>query len=195
MAGNQTVLLRAHRGAVLPRHRHSREEEFIVLEGECRIGDLRLEAGDAHFSPAGSWHDDITTDTGVLVLRRARPDLEAARQELVAARDLLAGYRGESRPRLDLNLTLGYQGLEAGDELGRLVSPFYSDLGGMHTRLEVTYGFPLRNRLAGGLAQQSAAQERQALPPLRAQSSVRRPAACRRRRAAARARRARSPRQ
>jgi quercetin dioxygenase-like cupin family protein len=69
-AGNQTVLLRAHRGAVLPRHRHSREEEFIVLEGECRIGDLRLEAGDAHFSPAGSWHDDITTDTGVLVLVR-----------------------------------------------------------------------------------------------------------------------------
>jgi quercetin dioxygenase-like cupin family protein len=70
VAGNQTVLLRAHRGAVLPRHRHSREEEFIVLEGECRIGDLRLEAGDAHFSPAGSWHDDITTDTGVLVLVR-----------------------------------------------------------------------------------------------------------------------------
>lgn len=91
---------------------------------------------------------------------RARPDLEAARQQLVAARDLLAGYRGETRPRLDLSLTLGYQGLEAGDELGRLVSPFYSELGGMHTRLEVAYGFPLRNRLAGGLAQQGAAQER-----------------------------------
>ena len=69
-AGNQTVLIRAARGAVLPRHRHGRDEEFIVLEGECRIGTLRLEAGDAHFAAAGSWHDDITTDTGVLVLVR-----------------------------------------------------------------------------------------------------------------------------
>lgn len=93
---------------------------------------------------------------------RARPDLEAARRERDAARDLLAGYRGQARPRLDLNLTLGYQGLESGDELGRLVSPFYSELGGMHTRVAVTYGFPLRNRLAGGQAAQSAAAEQQA---------------------------------
>lgn len=93
---------------------------------------------------------------------RARPDLEAARRQHDAARDLLAGYRGQARPRLDLNLTLGYQGLEPGDELGRLVSPFYSELGGMHTRVAVTYGLPLRNRLAGGQAAQSAAQERQA---------------------------------
>lgn len=69
-AGNQTVLLRAARGAVLPRHRHSRDEEFIVLEGQCRVGTLLLEAGDAHFAAAGSWHEDITTDTGVLVLVR-----------------------------------------------------------------------------------------------------------------------------
>jgi outer membrane protein TolC len=113
--------------------------------------------------PAGPGEGAALPDEAALVeaALRARPDLEAARQHLVAARDLLAGYGGESRPRLDLNLTLGYKGLEAGKELGRLVSPFYSDQGGMHTRLEVTYGFPLRNRLAGGLAQQSAAQERQ----------------------------------
>jgi quercetin dioxygenase-like cupin family protein len=69
-AGNQTVLIRAAAGAVLPGHRHSRDEEFIVLEGACRIGSLRLEAGDAHFTAAGSWHDEITTDSGVLVLVR-----------------------------------------------------------------------------------------------------------------------------
>jgi quercetin dioxygenase-like cupin family protein len=68
--GTQTLLLRAAPGALLPRHRHSRDEEFIVLEGRCRIGDLLLEAGDATFAAAGSWHDDITTDTGVLVLVR-----------------------------------------------------------------------------------------------------------------------------
>jgi outer membrane protein TolC len=111
-------------------------------------------------APAGG----VTPDYAALVdaALRARPDLEASRRQQLAAQDVLAGYRAQSRPRLDLNLTLGYQGLEAGDELGRLVSPFYSELGGMHTRVEVTYGFPLRNRLAGGQTLQSAAQERQA---------------------------------
>jgi quercetin dioxygenase-like cupin family protein len=70
VAGNQTVLIRAAAGGVLPRHRHSQDEEFIVLEGTCRIGALLLVAGDAHFAAAGSWHEDITTDTGVLVLLR-----------------------------------------------------------------------------------------------------------------------------
>jgi quercetin dioxygenase-like cupin family protein len=69
-AGTRTVLIRVAPGGLLPRHQHSKDEEFIVLEGECRIGTLRLVAGDAHFANAGSWHEDITTDTGVLVLLR-----------------------------------------------------------------------------------------------------------------------------
>ena len=69
-AGNQTVLVRAEPGGSMPRHQHRHDEEFIVLEGECRIGKLHLRAGDAHFAPAGSWHEEITTDTGVLVLVR-----------------------------------------------------------------------------------------------------------------------------
>ena len=69
-AGNQTVLVRAEPGGSLPRHQHRHDEEFIVLEGECRIGNLHLRAGDATFAPAGSWHDEVTTDTGVLVLCR-----------------------------------------------------------------------------------------------------------------------------
>ena len=69
-AGNQTVMVRAEPGGSMPRHQHRHDEEFIVLEGECRIGKLHLRAGDAHFAPAGSWHEEITTDTGVLVLVR-----------------------------------------------------------------------------------------------------------------------------
>jgi outer membrane protein TolC len=113
--------------------------------------------------PAGPAAGEIADDSA-LVHRalRERPDLEAARRQRDASADLLAGYRGETRPRLDLTLTLGYQGLEAGDELGRWVSPFYSDLGGMHTRLEVSYGMPLRNRLADGRLLQGAAAEQQA---------------------------------
>ncbi|HEY0014960.1 MAG TPA: TolC family protein [Longimicrobium sp.] len=113
--------------------------------------------------PRGPGAAGIAADSGLVrQALRLRPDLEAARRQRDAARDLLAGYRGETRPRLDLSVTLGYQGLEAGGELGRLVSPFYSELGGMHTRLELTYGMPLRNRLAGGQALQGAAAERQA---------------------------------
>jgi len=70
VAGTQTILIRAAAGAILPRHRHGKDEEFIVLEGECWIGEQRLVAGDAHFASAGSWHEDITTETGVLVLLR-----------------------------------------------------------------------------------------------------------------------------
>jgi len=68
--GTHTILIRAAPGGILPRHLHSKDEEFIVLEGECRIGAQRLVAGDAHFASAGSWHEDITTETGVLVLLR-----------------------------------------------------------------------------------------------------------------------------
>lgn len=68
--GSQTVLIRALPGACLPGHRHSKEELFIVLEGECHIGTHPLRAGDIHFAGAGSWHDDITTRTGVVVLIR-----------------------------------------------------------------------------------------------------------------------------
>jgi quercetin dioxygenase-like cupin family protein len=69
-AGMQTVLMRVAEGGRIPGHRHSQEEEFIVLEGECHIGGHRLGTGDVHIASAGSWHDDITTRTGVLVMIR-----------------------------------------------------------------------------------------------------------------------------
>jgi outer membrane protein TolC len=93
---------------------------------------------------------------------QSRPDLVASQRQHDAARDLLAGYRADARPKLDLRVTLGYQGLEAGDELGRFVSPFYSQQGGMHTRLELSYARPMRNRLADGRALQGAIAEQQA---------------------------------
>jgi len=69
-SGYQTVLLQMQPGGVMPAHRHAREEEFIVLEGECHIGSHRLRAGDVHLAEAGSWHPAITTQTGVVVLLR-----------------------------------------------------------------------------------------------------------------------------
>lgn len=67
-ANRQTLLMRVAAGGRMPGHRHSQVEEFLVLEGECHIGTHRLCAGDMHVADAGSWHDEITTATGVLVL-------------------------------------------------------------------------------------------------------------------------------
>jgi quercetin dioxygenase-like cupin family protein len=69
-SGTHTSLMRMRPGGVIPAHRHTREEEFIVLEGECRIGAHQLVAGDVHIAAAGSWHENVTTRTGVLVLLR-----------------------------------------------------------------------------------------------------------------------------
>ena len=69
-AGTHTSLMRMRPGGVIPAHRHAREEEFIVLEGECQIGTHKLVAGDVHIAAAGSWHENVTTRSGVLVLLR-----------------------------------------------------------------------------------------------------------------------------
>ena len=70
VAGMQTILARMQPGGVMPAHRHRRDEEFVVLEGECHIGTHRLAAGDVHLAQAGSWHEAVTTRTGVVVLLR-----------------------------------------------------------------------------------------------------------------------------
>lgn len=70
VAGNQTVLIRMQPGGVIPAHRHSQEEEFVVLEGECHIGAHRLCAGDVHVASSGSRHAEVTTRTGVVALLR-----------------------------------------------------------------------------------------------------------------------------
>lgn len=68
--GTHTSIMRMRPGGVVPAHRHARPEEFIVLEGECRVGTHRLAAGDVHLSEAGSWHEAVTTQAGVVVLLR-----------------------------------------------------------------------------------------------------------------------------
>ncbi|MGH8236613.1 MAG: cupin domain-containing protein [Steroidobacteraceae bacterium] len=69
-AGMHTSLMRMRPGGMIPAHRHEREEEFIILEGECYIGTHRLVAGDVHIAAAGSWHEPVTTESGVVVLLR-----------------------------------------------------------------------------------------------------------------------------
>ena len=63
-------MLRMQPGGVIPAHRHAKDEDFIVLDGECHIGAHLLRTGDAHKATAGSVHGDVTTRTGVTVLIR-----------------------------------------------------------------------------------------------------------------------------
>ena len=82
VAGNQTVLIRMQPGGVLPVHRHVQEEEFVVLEGECHVGALRLCAGDVHTAAAGSSHGPVTTRTGVVALVRGEYPAPCDRDEM-----------------------------------------------------------------------------------------------------------------
>jgi quercetin dioxygenase-like cupin family protein len=69
-SGMHTSLVRIRPGGVIPAHRHEREEECIVLEGEFQIGAHKLSAGDVHIAAAGSWHEQVSSRNGALVLLR-----------------------------------------------------------------------------------------------------------------------------
>lgn len=73
-AAVETFLLRIAPGGRLPAHDHAALEECFVLEGEIRIGDMHLCAGDYHCALPGSHHPESRSDTGALVYLRAPLD-------------------------------------------------------------------------------------------------------------------------
>jgi quercetin dioxygenase-like cupin family protein len=68
---DQTVLLRMQPGAVVVGHRHTQEEECLVLEGEVFIGSHRLGQGDMHVARPGAVHPPIRAPGGALLLIRS----------------------------------------------------------------------------------------------------------------------------
>jgi len=68
---DQTVLIRMQPGAVVVGHRHTQEEECLVLEGEVFVGDHRLGAGDMHVAAAGVVHSPIRAPRGALLMIRS----------------------------------------------------------------------------------------------------------------------------
>jgi quercetin dioxygenase-like cupin family protein len=76
-AGTQEMLIRLAPGVRVPEHSHRKEEQMIILEGECHVGDHLLKQGDVHVAPPGSWHPAITTQRGVLLLLRCEHPLPA----------------------------------------------------------------------------------------------------------------------
>ncbi|MGV6808755.1 MAG: cupin domain-containing protein [bacterium] len=79
-AGSRSFLMQLQPGASWPTHEHTYDEECIVLEGDVRIGDLSVSAGDYHLAPKGVTHGELTSDNGALLFLRAgisdtEPDL------------------------------------------------------------------------------------------------------------------------
>lgn len=73
--GIASYLVRMAAGASLPPHRHPVDEECLVLEGEVRIGGLRVSAGGFHLGRKDLPHDRLSSDHGALIfLRGARPE-------------------------------------------------------------------------------------------------------------------------
>lgn len=76
-AGTSEMLIRLGAGVKVPAHSHRKEEQMVILEGECQLGDHLLRAGDTHVAPPGSWHPPITVEREVLMLLRSEYPLPA----------------------------------------------------------------------------------------------------------------------
>lgn len=74
--GQAALLYRTQAGAAVPRHGHGHDEECLMLEGDVFLDDVLLRPLDYQIAPAGSEHEGVYTDTGVLLF--AHGDLELA---------------------------------------------------------------------------------------------------------------------
>lgn len=63
-----TMLVRMAAGTRYPAHRHGGPEECFVLQGDIRVGDLHMRAGDFQRAEHGSVHGVQSTDEGCLLL-------------------------------------------------------------------------------------------------------------------------------
>ncbi len=75
-SAGHTSLQRLPPGGGLPTHRHTQDEECLLLEGEMFVEDRLLRAGDYQVAPAGSAHASITSDRGALLYRHGDGDLD-----------------------------------------------------------------------------------------------------------------------
>jgi len=62
--GRQAIMLQVEPGATYPEHDHEDDEEFYMLSGDIRFGDVVLYAGDYHRAPKGSHHGDGVSRNG-----------------------------------------------------------------------------------------------------------------------------------
>jgi anti-sigma factor ChrR (cupin superfamily) len=63
-----TTLLRLEPGSRYPAHHHRCLEQTWVIEGSCRIGEVRIARGDFAYALAGSDHGEVESEEGCVLL-------------------------------------------------------------------------------------------------------------------------------
>lgn len=85
----------------------------------------------------------------------SRKNQEQKQIQVVAARDKL-------KPQLDLNVNLGYSGLDEGKSASTYVTPLFQQVPGLSVYVGLNYTFPVANTSARGIVTQRQAELRQA---------------------------------
>ncbi len=95
---------------------------------------------------------------------KRRHDLQASRGRETSAATREKVFEDRTRPRLDLGMQAGYEGLDEGDSYTRMPGSAKSNVRGMSWQMSLTYEFPVKNQAAlGRLEQQRVEKRRQAL--------------------------------
>jgi len=74
--GQAAMLYRTRAGAAVPRHGHRHDEECLMLAGDLFLDEVLLRPLDYQLAPAGTHHDSVSTDTGVLLYAHGDLDLD-----------------------------------------------------------------------------------------------------------------------
>jgi len=82
---SRSVLMRILPGGAMPAHAHDMDEESLVMEGECTLGDIHLKLGDYHLAPRGLSHGSVRSKTGFVVHTRRTPRRIACPRALTSA--------------------------------------------------------------------------------------------------------------
>ena len=118
--------------------------------------------GDDLPSPDPDWR--LAPEGRAMLVERgvdARADLGAAQTELKAAQRTVHVADRSKEPRLDLQLTLGYSGLDESTTAENLITPLGGSIGGPDVSVALNFEWPVQNRaFEGALARQRALLER-----------------------------------
>lgn len=94
---------------------------------------------------------------------RHRADLLASNKREESAKILQVAARNNVLPQLDLNLNVGYKGLDQGSDPTEFYTSLPGESGGINASVNLSYRFPIGNNAARGLLKQQESLYRQTL--------------------------------
>ncbi len=133
--------------------------------GSSQLASTPLPGEDFPTPPTAGVPRTVANDTLIQGCLKRRPDYQSSRKTELSTEALLVGARNNVKPQLDLNLQVGYTGLDEGNDYWRFFAaadPWATP--GANVLGTLRLAFPIGNRAARGLlAQRVAAREQAAL--------------------------------